>query len=143
MRMSTAVGASNVHVPHQPGRYSDLVYGCRRVQRAVAHRLHCHGLLGRRPPVLVFRDYAQGREDPTGQLYISRPVLAKLLFQLYYTTMNYISLIGFNIAPILIILALNVHIVITIRRVVDGDGSRRNSATHPLVPQVSVSASIC
>ncbi|KAH7729826.1 hypothetical protein AAVH_02301 [Aphelenchoides avenae] len=59
------------------------------------------------------------------------------ILQAYYTTMNYVSLIGFNIAPILLIFALNVHIVVTIRRVVDGDISRRSSGMYPLVPQVT------
>ena len=54
--------------------------------------------------------------------------------------MNYVSLIGFNISPILLIFALNVHIVVTIRKVVDGDLSRRSSGMYPLVPQVAVRA---
>ncbi|PAV86305.1 hypothetical protein WR25_03959 [Diploscapter pachys] len=49
----------------------------------------------------------------------------------YYRTMDYISLLGFNVLPILALLFMNTRIILTLRRVVDED-TRREEETARL-----------
>uniref|UniRef100_A0A1I7YLD9 G_PROTEIN_RECEP_F1_2 domain-containing protein n=1 Tax=Steinernema glaseri TaxID=37863 RepID=A0A1I7YLD9_9BILA len=45
--------------------------------------------------------------------------------QMYYRFMDYLSLIGFNMCPIVLLSALNIRLIITLRKVVDRDLVRR------------------
>uniref|UniRef100_A0A914D4Q0 G-protein coupled receptors family 1 profile domain-containing protein n=1 Tax=Acrobeloides nanus TaxID=290746 RepID=A0A914D4Q0_9BILA len=49
------------------------------------------------------------------------------VMQAYYKFMDYLSLFGFNVMPILILFILNVKLIITLRRVVDQDISRNTN----------------
>uniref|UniRef100_A0A915EQE6 G-protein coupled receptors family 1 profile domain-containing protein n=1 Tax=Ditylenchus dipsaci TaxID=166011 RepID=A0A915EQE6_9BILA len=49
------------------------------------------------------------------------------MIQAYYKIMDTISLFGFNLLPIIILCILNFQLIMTLRRVVDQDLSRRNS----------------
>lgn len=60
--------------------------------------------------------------DPTSLSYRVYPN-----FQAYYKFMDYLSLFGFNVMPILILFILNVKLIITLRRVVDQDISRNTN----------------
>lgn len=50
------------------------------------------------------------------------------LLHLYYRLADYVSMVGFNIAPIILLAVLNFRLVMTLRRVVEEDLSRRSSA---------------
>jgi len=50
------------------------------------------------------------------------------LLHVYYRLADYASMLGFNIAPILLLAVINFRLVMTLRRVVEEDLSRRSSA---------------
>uniref|UniRef100_A0A1I7WRS7 G_PROTEIN_RECEP_F1_2 domain-containing protein n=1 Tax=Heterorhabditis bacteriophora TaxID=37862 RepID=A0A1I7WRS7_HETBA len=48
----------------------------------------------------------------------------ELFFRYYYRVMDYLSLFGFNVLPIISLLIMNCRIIVTLRRVVDDDSKR-------------------
>lgn len=49
----------------------------------------------------------------------------------YYKVMDYLSMVGFNLLPVLLLLALNTAIVATLRRVLKADADKDAAAVHP------------
>uniref|UniRef100_A0A0N5ATS4 G_PROTEIN_RECEP_F1_2 domain-containing protein n=1 Tax=Syphacia muris TaxID=451379 RepID=A0A0N5ATS4_9BILA len=63
--------------------------------------------------------------DPSIQRYFYMVGLrSSPSLQLYYRSTDYLSLIGFNVLPILILCTLNMKLIITLRKVVDQDMAR-------------------
>ncbi|KAI6228622.1 G-PROTEIN-RECEP-F1-2 domain-containing protein [Aphelenchoides fujianensis] len=59
--------------------------------------------------------------------------------QAYFSIMNYVSLVLFNLLPICLLLILNILLVRTLRRVVDQDRRRSSGAdTQEMLPQVQL-----